>query len=425
MTTSTSNARVSVDWKRTILACMADYLDAGGIVAASAGLAIWSQSFGLTSASLGLLAAFGVNAGSYALGALVGGYLGDRLGRKRIYQYDLLVYILGALFIVFAVQSWMLFAGLIIMGIAIGADVPTSWSLIGEIAPDNKRGRLVGLTSVFWSAGPVVVLLLALALANTGLLGIRIVFAQLALVALITWLLRRRMAESEMWTAARERGILSASRIRNLFKNYGGRLFFVFIVHSLGAIALGTFGFFLPFILSTIGSQSQAASVGFNALYYGLTGIGVFLFFMPLVDKVNRRVLYGVAGLLTTVSLLLVIFLPLTNPAVIFSFVILFSLSASCGQEQLYRVWCQELFPTEMRATAQGIIIFAQKVALAVWSVFTPLIIAASFHTFTWILFGAVAASVLIGVIWMPKRPRSLEQVGTDDDTRVAAEVLR
>lgn len=425
MTTSTSNARVSVDWKRTILACMADYLDAGGIVAASAGLAIWSQSFGLTSASLGLLAAFGVNAGSYALGALVGGYLGDRLGRKRIYQYDLLVYILGALFIVFAVQSWMLFAGLIIMGIAIGADVPTSWSLIGEIAPDNKRGRLVGLTSVFWSAGPVVVLLLALALANTGLLGIRIVFAQLALVALITWLLRRRMAESEMWTAARERGILSASRIRNLFRNYGGRLFFVFIVHSLGAIALGTFGFFLPFILSTIGSQSQAASVGFNALYYGLTGIGVFLFFMPLVDKVNRRVLYGVAGLLTTVSLLLVIFLPLTNPAVIFSFVILFSLSASCGQEQLYRVWCQELFPTEMRATAQGIIIFAQKVALAVWSVFTPLIIAASFHTFTWILFGAVAASVLIGVIWMPKRPRSLEQVGTDDDTRVAAEVLR
>ncbi|MCU1508753.1 MAG: transporter [Glaciihabitans sp.] len=425
MTTCTSNARVSVDWKRTILACMADYLDAGGIVAASAGLAIWSQSFGLTSASLGLLAAFGVNAGSYALGALVGGYLGDRLGRKRIYQYDLLVYILGALFIVFAVQSWMLFAGLIIMGIAIGADVPTSWSLIGEIAPDNKRGRLVGLTSVFWSAGPVVVLLLALALANTGLLGIRIVFAQLALVALITWLLRRRMAESEMWTAARERGILSASRIRNLFRNYGGRLFFVFIVHSLGAIALGTFGFFLPFILSTIGSQSQAASVGFNALYYGLTGIGVFLFFMPLVDKVNRRVLYGVAGLLTTVSLLLVIFLPLTNPAVIFSFVILFSLSASCGQEQLYRVWCQELFPTEMRATAQGIIIFAQKVALAVWSVFTPLIIAASFHTFTWILFGAVAASVLIGVIWMPKRPRSLEQVGTDDDTRVAAEVVR
>ncbi|MDQ1555660.1 MAG: transporter, family, inositol transporter [Actinomycetota bacterium] len=425
MTTSTSNARVSVDWKRTILACMADYLDAGGIVAASAGLAIWSQSFGLTSASLGLLAAFGVNAGSYALGALVGGYLGDRLGRKRIYQYDLLVYILGALFIVFAVQSWMLFAGLIIMGIAIGADVPTSWSLIGEIAPDNKRGRLVGLTSVFWSAGPVVVLLLALALANTGLLGIRIVFAQLAVVALITWLLRRRMAESEMWTAARERGILSASRIRNLFRNYGGRLFFVFIVHSLGAIALGTFGFFLPFILSTIGSQSQAASVGFNALYYGLTGIGVFLFFMPLVDKVNRRVLYGVAGLLTTVSLLLVIFLPLTNPAVIFSFVILFSLSASCGQEQLYRVWCQELFPTEMRATAQGIIIFAQKVALAVWSVFTPLIIAASFHTFTWILFGAVAASVLIGVIWMPKRPRSLEQVGTDNDTRVAAEVLR
>ncbi len=214
-----------VDWKRTILACMADYLDAGGIVAASAGLAIWRQAFGFDATALGLLAAFGVNAGAYAAGALVGGYLGDRLGRKRIYQYDLLVYVLGAVLVVVAVQGWMLFAGLIVMGLAIGADVPTSWALIGEIAPDRQRGRLVGLTSVFWSAGPVVVLLLALALAGSGLLGIRIVFAHLAVMALVTWLLRRRMAESEMWTAARDQGLLSAARVRDLFRTHGRPMF--------------------------------------------------------------------------------------------------------------------------------------------------------------------------------------------------------
>ncbi len=109
------------------------------------------------------------------------------------------------------------------------------------------------------------------------------------------------------------------------------------------------------------------------------------------------------------------IFLPLSNPWVIFTFVVVFSLSASCGQEQLYRVWCQELFPTAMRTTAQGIVIFAQKVVLAVWSLFTPMIVAASFQAFTWVLFAAVSASVLIGVIWMPKRPESLEQVGRDE----------
>ncbi|WP_138419027.1 MFS transporter [Sinomonas gamaensis] len=407
--------RTYIDWKRVILACMADYLDAGGIVAASAGLALWTSAFKMSSGLVGLLAALGVNAGAYAAGALIGGYLGDRLGRKRVYQYDLIAYMIGALLIVFASGSAFLFVGMIIMGLAIGADVPTSWALIGEIAPDKHRGKLVGMTSVFWSLGPVVVLLLAFGLSGLGLLGIQIVFAHLALVALVTWILRRRMAESEMWTAARQKNSFDSAMLRTLFSRYRGRLSFVFIVHSLGAIALGTFGFFLPYILKTVGSQTQAASVGFNALNFGLTGVGVAVLFMPLVDRINRRVLYGVSGLFTALSLLAVIFLPLSNPWVVFGFVVVFSISTSCGQEQLYRVWCQELFPTMVRSTAQGVVIFAQKVVLAVWSLFVPIIVGASFSAFTWILFGAVVLSVLIGVAWMPKRPQTLEEVGAEE----------
>lgn len=408
------SAEHRIDWKRVILACMADYLDAGGIVAASAGLALWTAAFGISAGTLGLLAALGVNAGSYAAGALIGGYLGDRLGRKRVYQYDLMVYIVGALLIVFATGTPMLFAGMIIMGLAIGADVPTSWALIGEIAPDKHRGKLIGMTSVFWSLGPVVVLLLAFALSGLGLLGIQIVFSHLAVVAFVTWLLRRKMAESEVWTAARATNALDPNIMRTLFSRFKGRLFFVFIVHSLGAIALGTFGFFLPFILKTVGGQTQAASVGFNALYYALTGIGVALLFMPLVDRINRRWLYGVAGLFSALSLLAIIFLPLSNPFVVVSFVVVFALSAACGQEQLYRVWCQEIFPTSVRSTAQGVVIFVQKVSLAIWSLFVPLIVAASFSAFTWILFAAVVLSVLIGLIWMPKRPASLREIDTE-----------
>lgn len=404
-----------IDWKRVILACMADYLDAGGIVAASAGLALWTSAFNMSHSLVGLLAALGTNAASYAAGALIGGYLGDRLGRKRVYQYDLLAYIVGALLIVFAGGSAFLFVGMIIMGLAIGADVPTSWALIGEIAPDKHRGKLVGMTAVFWNLGPVVVLLLAFVLSNLGLLGIQIVFAHLALVAFVTWLLRRRMAESEMWTAARQKNSLDRAMLRTLFSRYRGRLFFVFIVHSLGAIALGTFGFFLPYILKTVGSQSQAASVGFNALNFALTGVGVALLFMPWVDRFNRRALYGISGVFTALSLLAVIFLPLSNPWVVFGFVVVFSVSTSCGQEQLYRVWCQELFPTMVRSTAQGVVIFAQKIVLAVWSLFVPIIVAASFSAFTWILFSAVVLSVLIGFVWMPKRPHTLEEVGAEE----------
>ncbi|WP_026820324.1 MFS transporter [Arthrobacter castelli] len=411
MAVSSDSVPTRVDWRRVLLACMADYLDAGAIVAASAGLVLWTEAFGFSPTALGILAAVGVNAGSYAFGALIGGRLGDRFGRKRIYQYDLLVYVAGALLVVFAGQGWMIFAGLIILGLAVGADVPTSWALIGEIAPHKKRGSLMGMTSVFWSLGPVVVLLLAFVLADLGILGIQIVFAHLAVVAFVTWFLRRKMNESEVWVAAQSKSGLSVFRAKELFGLYGGRLFFVFIVHSLGAIALGTFGFFLPYILSAIGNQSQAASVGFNALYFGLIAVGVAFLFMPLVDRINRRLLYGVAGLVNAASVLLIIFFPLSNTLVVFCFVVLFALSSSCGQEQLYRVWCQELFPTRMRTTAQGLIIFSQKIALAIWSAFVPVVLAASFDAFVWILFATIVASVLIGVIWMPKRPESIEDI--------------
>src|SRR5215510_4099040 len=86
--------------RRTVLACMADYIDAGSIVAASSGLALWSAEFGMSKSTVGLLGALGTNAASYAVGALIGGRLGDIFGRKRIYQYDLLLYVLGGLLVV-------------------------------------------------------------------------------------------------------------------------------------------------------------------------------------------------------------------------------------------------------------------------------------------------------------------------------------
>ena len=158
----------------------------------------------MSSVAIGLLAAFSSNAISCGVGALIGGRLGDKFGRKRIYSLDLLVYIAGVLVIVFAGNVAMLFIGYIVAGLAVGADVPTSWSLIAEFAPQRARGKMMGLTNIFWYIGPIVTLLLALALAPLGLLGIRLVFLQLALVAAVTWWLRRGIIESPRYVAMAE-----------------------------------------------------------------------------------------------------------------------------------------------------------------------------------------------------------------------------
>jgi len=129
-------------------------------------MSLFQSHFGMSDRAVGTLAAIGPNAIGCALGAFIGGWLGDRLGRKRIYQYDLLIYAAGILLIALSVNQAMLFAGTFVVGLAVGADVPTSLALVGEFAPANARGKLLGFTQVAWCLGPTVVLWLALALAK-------------------------------------------------------------------------------------------------------------------------------------------------------------------------------------------------------------------------------------------------------------------
>ncbi len=89
------------NWRNTILAGLANYIDAGSIVAGAAALALWKEFYNLSNDFVGLIAAFGPNAIGAGIGALIGGWLCDKLGRKRIYQYDMLVYALGMGMLVF------------------------------------------------------------------------------------------------------------------------------------------------------------------------------------------------------------------------------------------------------------------------------------------------------------------------------------
>ena len=190
-------------WRNTILAGLANYIDAGSIVAGSAALTMWKIQYGLSDTFIGLIAAFSANAISAGIGALLGGILCDRYGRKKIYQYDMLFYAFGMAWLVFASAPWMIVLGFVLVGLAVGADIPASWSLIAENAPANRRGQHSGVAQVLWYLGPVIVLVSFFILEPFGILGARIVFAHLAALALALTFLRSRMRESEKWEAAR------------------------------------------------------------------------------------------------------------------------------------------------------------------------------------------------------------------------------
>ena len=397
-------------WRNTILAGLANYIDAGSIVAGSAALALWKAQYGLSDTLIGLIAAFSANAISAGVGALVGGVLCDRFGRKRIYQFDMVFYAFGMLFLVVASAPWMIVLGFVLVGLAVGADIPASWSLIAEMAPDDRRGKHSGVAQVLWYLGPVVVLVAFLLLEPFGVLGARIVFAHLAVIALVLTFLRSRMRESRRWEQARETAEPADWRVL-LQPRYLKSILFLAGRYGFWNLWAGTNGFFFPYILRTVGDQSQSTSVAVQAGGFVLSMLSIYFIFMRLADKVNQRLLFGLSATMQIAGMALLALFPLTLPLAMVH-VFLMQVGGGFGAQSFFQLWSSEQFPTLVRSTAQGATFAIVRIGLGCWSFFVPVLTTTGFTTLAWILTGFLVVSALIGLAWAPRNEgKSLEQI--------------
>lgn len=403
-------------WRNTILAGLANYIDAGSIVAGSAALALWKAQYGLSDTFLGLIAAFSANAISAGVGALIGGFLCDRYGRKKIYQYDMLFYAFGMLFLVFAIAPWMIVAGFVLVGLAVGADIPASWSLIAETAPDNRRGKHSGVAQILWSLGPVIVLLGSLVLEPLGSLGARIVFAHLALLALGLTMLRSKMPESKKWEQAIDLAALEPQRLRAHWRRLLEPRHLKSMLFLIGMFApwnlfAGTNGFFFPYILRTVGSQSQTTSIALQALGFSLCMASIYLVFMRLSDRVNQRLLFAVSAIMQLSAQVMIAVVPLTLPvALLYIFLTMFG--QGFGAQCFFQLWSAELFPTIIRSTAQGVTFAVVRIGLGIFSFFVPALVTTGFSALAWILAGFLLISGVVGIIWAPRNEgKSLDEI--------------
>jgi MFS transporter, SP family, inositol transporter len=400
-------------WRNTTLAGLANYIDAGSIVAGSVALALWRDIYGLSDSFLGLIGAFSANAISAGIGALIGGWLCDRVGRKRIYQWDMLVYAAGMALLVFAVAPWMIVVGFIIVGLAVGADIPASWSLIAEQAPEGQRARHSGLAQVLWYLGPVVVLLMSLALTDYGIDGMRIVFAHLLIIALGLTLLRSRMSESRVWEEA-QASAEPRPPVSTLFKGkYLASILGLVGMYGFWNLWAGTNGFFFPYILRTVGAATQAESIAIQAVSFAIGMASIYFVFMRLADKVNQRTLFIASALIQVVGMALLAVFPLTIPVALL-YVFLLQFGGGFGAQSFFQLWSSELFPTLLRSTAQGIAFAIVRIGLGIFSFFVPMLTATGFTTLAWILTGFLAISGLIGAFWAPRNEgKTLEQISS------------
>jgi MFS transporter, SP family, inositol transporter len=410
---TTAATKESENWRNTILAGLANYIDAGSIVAGSVALGLWKEIYGLTDSFIGLIGAFSANAISAGIGAFIGGWLCDRYGRKKIYQYDMLFYAFGMLFLVFASAAWMIIAGFLLVGLAVGADIPASWSLIAEQAPDKKRGAHSGVAQVLWYLGPVVVLGAAHFLKPFGIDGIRWLFAHLAVLAVALTFLRSRMQESRRWEASQEQKADTGKGVDwgELFSPcYVKSMFYLISMYGLWNLWAGFNGFFTPYLIKQNHLPVWAETV-LPAGYFAIGIISILTIFMTLSDKVNQRTLFGISALMHVGGMALLAIFGVTLEVYI-AHLIIMGIAGGFGAQSFFQLWSAELFPTAIRSTAQGVCFAVVRIGLGFWSFAVPMLAAKDFTTLAWILTGFLVASGVIGYFWAPSNQgKSLEQL--------------
>ncbi|MGI9196704.1 MAG: MFS transporter [Candidatus Nanopelagicales bacterium] len=160
-----------------------------------------AEDFGADAWQKGLVSAAAIVGAIF--GAAFLGPLGDKLGRRRIFKYDLWMFCIFSVGCMFAWDLWSLIAFRFLLGIAIGLDYPIAASYLAEILPQRNRGRWLvsafSLQAVGMLLGALVGVVVLLALPEVSswrwMLGLGIV------PALIIILLRRSTPESPRWLA--------------------------------------------------------------------------------------------------------------------------------------------------------------------------------------------------------------------------------
>lgn len=148
--------------------------------------------------SIGLNATFiSVTFVGLLIGSLLTGFLGDSMGRKFSYQLNLLIFGGASLAASLAPNMTFLIVCRGIMGIGLGAEIVTGYTLLAEFVPSKTRGKWGSMLSLITNVSAPASALLGYIIIPS--IGWRWMFVFVGVFSLIVWYLRKSMPESPRW----------------------------------------------------------------------------------------------------------------------------------------------------------------------------------------------------------------------------------
>ncbi|GAA3731530.1 MFS transporter [Streptomyces tremellae] len=373
------------------------------------------------------------------VGAVVLGRLTDKIGRRKVYAFDLILFIVFAGLAALSQNPAELIVFRFLLGIAVGADYPISTSLTSEFSATRSRGRHLAYMSSLYSAGAMVAYLMGIVFGGLGDSSWRWMLLFGALLALIVALMRQSVPESPRWLtsqgrtgeaaevlgglvgsapridAAAEAGAKPSARASLLSRQYLRATVFVCAFFFLFDVVFYGIQLYTPTVLSGItGSSDKLASVG-SACVSAVGMLGIFAGSL-LIDRWGRRPLV-ILGLACQAVLLTVLALVASPPFAVVVLIFAAGLfSANIGPGVMILLYPGELFPTALRGAGVGVSVAAGRIGAVLGVlVFPHMIEDWGLQRSLWMFVAVGVAAVVLSVFMAPEtKGKVLEEIADE-----------
>lgn len=322
----------------------------------------------------GIIATFGlsdVEAGSLStitlfgavLGGIIFGSLADRYGRVRVLTWTVLIFAVFTGLSSIAQGYWDMAAYRFIAGIGIGGEFGIGMALAAEAVPANQRARATSWVGVGFQIGVFAAAIVSAPV--IALWGWRALFVIGLFPAIFAFVIRRgvqepdKFVQSQRGQTAGESGDSAelptfGAKIRALIKDRATvKITFALIVLS----TVQNFGYFgiiawLPNYLS----EKMDLGVTKGSLWTAVTVIGMLagiLIFGQVADRLGRRPAFWIFQAGAIVSIL--VYSQMTDPSALLIGGFFMGAFAN-GMLGGHGALLAEMYPTQVRATAQNVV---------------------------------------------------------------------
>jgi len=380
-------------------------------------------------------ATLGIGFAVRPLGGIIGGYLGDKIGRKPVLVGSLLLMgfatvLIGLLPTYQQIGVWagvLLVVVRVIQGLAFGAEWGGAILMCFEHAPWRKRGLYTGITQAGF---PVGLLLANLAFLGSVPLGPqwawRVPFLLSAVLVIVGIIIRLKVEESPEFEELKEEGDIAKNPLTEVIRTDWRTIVRAF---CLRAAETGGYAVSVTFMLSYLAAEGLAdRAVSLTGLMIAAAlGIAATISWGALTDRVGRRPVYLLGTLVTAAWGVPLFLLVNTGDAVLI--VLTFVVSYAVCQNSLAGVqgaWFSELFAARTRTTGASL---AYQLS-AVVAGFSPLAATALYAWVGWIgpalmltgygLLGLVAA-LITRETWGPAERTAVDALEHDATKRAAS----